>query len=122
MSAGPLVGKRVLVVEDEVLVAVMIEDMLTELGATVIGPAMSVVAGSALARQGDFDAAVLDVNVHGERVDPLADLIEQRHIPIVFATSYGDLMESSARGGIVLDKPFSREALASALSRALHRE
>ncbi len=66
-------GKRILVVEDEGLVSAMVEDMLTELGATVVGTAATIAKGLHLARTtADIDAAVLDVNVRAERIDPVA--------------------------------------------------
>ena len=60
-----------------------------ELGATVVGPASSINKGLVLANSEDIDAAVLDVNIRSERVDPIAELLRDRHVPIVFATGYG---------------------------------
>ena len=72
-----LAGKRILVVEDEAVIAAMIEDMLVELGATVIGPAATISNGLTLAGAGNIDAAVLDVNVRGERIEPVASLLRR---------------------------------------------
>lgn len=118
---SPLEGKRILVIEDEALVAVMIEDMLAEAGATVIGPAMSVAAGLALAELETIDAAVLDVNLRGERIDVVAALLRKRDVPIVFATGYGEGMPNAVPGDLVLDKPYTQESLTRALCRALGR-
>jgi len=82
-------GKRILVVEDEALIAAMVEDMLMELGATVVGPASSIAQALVLVNSDDFDAAVLDVNIRSEQVDPIADILMARNVPIVFATGYG---------------------------------
>jgi CheY-like chemotaxis protein len=118
---SPLEGKRILVIEDEALVAVMIEDMLAEAGATVIGPATSVTAGLALADLETIDAAVLDVNLRGERIDAVAELLRRRAVPIVFATGYGEGMPNAAPGDLVLDKPYTQESLTRALATALAR-
>jgi CheY-like chemotaxis protein len=112
-------GKRVLVVEDEVLIAEMVVDMLKDLGATVVGPATSLAEGLALARSEKIDAAVLDVNLRGESIDPIAELLQGRGIPVLFATGYGMAAASSRRNAPVIDKPYTQERLASALARAM---
>lgn len=113
-----LEGKTILVVEDEPLVAMMVEDMLLELGAQVVGPASTLAQALALAESGDFDAALLDVNLNGERSDPVAALLRGRNIPYVFATGYGahDRLEGGAE---TLQKPYRQEQVAAALARAL---
>jgi CheY-like chemotaxis protein len=117
MSA--LTGKRILLVEDEFIVAAMAEDMLTELGATVIGPANTIAMGLSLAETDTIDAAVLDVNMGGDRIDPVAEMLSARSIPIVFATGYGDGALGRAHEALILDKPYTQEQLANALARAL---
>ena len=117
MSA--LAGKRILVVEDEVLIAVMVTDMLAGLGATIVGPATTIEGGLSLAGSETFDAAVLDVNVRGERIDPIADLLVARGIPMVFATGYGVAVIAERRNASVIDKPYTQERLASALAQAM---
>lgn len=115
---SPLDGKRVLVVEDEALIAAMVEDMLVELGATVVGPASSIDQALELVHSDDIDAAVLDVNIRSERVDPIAEILRLRSVPIVFATGYG----SSTRGmnySPAIEKPYTLEKLADALKTAL---
>jgi CheY-like chemotaxis protein len=114
----PLAGKRILLVEDEFLVAAMVEDSLIDLGAVVVGPAYRVRDGVRLAEQEEIDAAVLDVNLEGERSDAIADALAARNIPFVLATGYGDA-EAGRRGAPVLDKPYTPEMLAAALLRAL---
>ena len=116
-----LVGKRILVIEDEALVAAMIEDMLAAVGATVIGPASSVAEGLVLAAQEDIDAAVLDVNIRGETIDTVADLLRARRVPIVFATGYGESTAAAVRDDHVLDKPYSQGALTRAVAGVLNR-
>ena len=117
MSA--LAGKRIFLVEDEAIVALMVEDMLTELDATVVGPALTITTGLSLAKSEEIDAAVLDVNVRGERIDPVAEVLRARKVPIVFATGYGDGAAEIAREAPVLDKPYTREKLATMLAHLL---
>jgi DNA-binding response OmpR family regulator len=114
-------GKRILVVEDEALVAAMIQDMLSDLGAIVVGPAGTVAKGFALAASGDIEAAVLDVNLRGERIDPLAEWLRARSVPLVFASGYGETGASATADDIVLEKPFNLIALGQALARVLTR-
>jgi CheY-like chemotaxis protein len=111
--------KRILLVEDEAIIAAMVEDMLTDLGATVVGPALNVRAALSLASDAEIDAAVLDVNVGGERIDAVAEILRARAVPIVFATGYGDGAAGVAQTAPVLDKPYTEEKLAAALARAL---
>lgn len=81
-------GTRVLVVEDEFLIAMEIEAALEAAGAIVVGPAPSLEAACSLARDGDIDAAILDVNLGDEHVFPAAELLDQRGIPYIFHTAY----------------------------------
>lgn len=87
MTAG-LAGLRVLVVEDEFLVATLIEDMLTSAGCVVSGPIPRLPEALDAAHRGTFDAAVLDVNLSGDRIDPVADVLSRRNVPFVFVTGY----------------------------------
>jgi CheY-like chemotaxis protein len=112
-------GKRILVVEDEALIAAMVEDMLIELGAVVVGPASTIAKGLALAGSEEIDAALLDVNVRNERIDPIADVLKGRGIPMIFATGYGARAFVDARQATCIDKPFTQERLASELAKIL---
>jgi CheY-like chemotaxis protein len=114
-----LADKRILLVEDEVLIAEMVVDMLIDLGATVVGPATTLAKGLALAGSAQIDAAVLDVNLRGERIDPIADILDGRGIPVLFATGYGTAVGTNRQGSPVIDKPYTQERLASALVRAM---
>ena len=114
-----LAGKRILVVEDEALVAAMVEDMLVELGAAVVGPATTLARGMALAASEKLDAAVLDVNIRDERIDPVADLLRTRGIPMVFATGYGVGPLLGDAIPKVIDKPYTKEKLTRALAEVL---
>lgn len=104
--------KRILLVEDEALIAAMVSEMLSDLGATVVGPAGSVQNALALAQSANFDAALLDVNLRGERVDPVADVLIERSIPVLFASGYG---AAASHGRAVIDKPYTQDTLAQGL-------
>jgi len=84
-----LEGLRVLVVEDEFLVAILIEDMLVAAGCLVAGPIPRLSEALDAVDRGTFDAAVLDVNLGGDRVYPVADALSRRNVPFVFVTGYG---------------------------------
>mgnify|MGYP001193088692 FL=1 len=117
-----LAGRRVLVVEDESLVAMFVEDALLELGCVVIGPAARVDAALELIRSLDIDAAVLDINVGGEAVFPVAEELYRRDIPVIFATGYGMAgLPEPHSSRIVLPKPYSTEKLRAALEEVLER-
>ena len=113
-----LTGKRILVVEDEVIVSMMLEDMLNELGATVVGPARTLSEALAMATTERIDAAVLDVNLRGERIDAVAEVLQRRGIRFLFATGYGQRIGVAA-GAPVIDKPYTKDALARALAGCL---
>lgn len=114
-----LAGKRILVLEDEALVAMMLQDMLLSLGAGVIGPVGTVESGLALAKKETIDAAVLDVNLNGVRADPVAEVLGERGIPIVFATGYAAETIEPTGAAPILQKPYTEKKLAKALTRAL---
>jgi DNA-binding response OmpR family regulator len=84
-----LVGKRVLIVEDEMLVALLIEDFLTDIGCHVVGPCGSVQAALDAVRNRAIDLAILDVNLDGEMVYPVAELLAEQQIPFLFLSGYG---------------------------------
>jgi two-component SAPR family response regulator len=115
-----LKGLGVIVVEDETLVAILLEDMLTELGCAVLGTAQRVAKAVDLVRKTTPDAAVLDVNIAGEEVYPVAEALAARDIPFVFATGYGIRgLDDSWRDRPIVQKPFQVEQLARALLAAL---
>lgn len=85
----PLEGLRVVIVEDEATVLMALDDMLTDLGCSVVGSAARMASARTLLARTDFDAAVLDLNLVGERIDALAKDLVIRHVPFIFATGYG---------------------------------
>ena len=115
-----LAGRRILVVEDEVVVAMLIEDILTDWGAVVVGPAARVAHALDLLGQGALDAAILDVNVAGETTFAIAQELARRGVPFAFATGYGaDGVPPEFAGRPVLAKPFQEFDLGQVLVRTL---
>lgn len=117
MSA--LAGKRILIVEDEALIAMMVEDMLAALGAAVVAAAATLEQALAACESVACDAAVLDVNLGGVQVFPAADVLGRRGIPIVFATGYGRGAVGPERCAPVIEKPYTADKLERALMTAL---
>ena len=106
-------GLKVLLVEDEGLVAMMMEDFLADLGCEVVGSCDSVRSAMAWleAATDPLDGAVLDVNLGGDLVYPVAEILAARGVPFAFATGYGALPDSRFGGAPVLNKPVSLEKL-----------
>lgn len=117
-----LAGRRVLLVEDESLVAMLAEDMLLDLGCEVV-VAMRLDKALAQARTGSFDLAVLDVNLGDARSYPVADLLFERRTPFLFATGYGRQgLEEAYKAVPVLQKPYQAAPLKHLLTRLLMGE
>jgi two-component SAPR family response regulator len=116
---GWLKGKRILVVEDEALIAVMVEDMLVEMGGEVVGPAATIDDALALAQREILDVAVLDVNVRGRRIDPVAEALMARGVPVLFATGYGEVRLASGAPVTVIDKPYTQDKLSRGIAAAM---
>lgn len=113
-----LTGRRVLVVEDEALVAMLVEDALLDAGAGVIGPAATVAEALACLERETPDVAVLDLNLAGETSTPVADVLAARGIPFVVATGYGaDGLPPGHAKATVLAKPYDPDDLTAALAR-----
>jgi CheY-like chemotaxis protein len=110
-----LQGVKVLVVEDEYLVATLMENMLASAGCVVAGPIPRLAQALDAASSEACDVAVLDVNLAGERVYPVADILAQRNVPFVFVTGYGVLPGEYANRPR-LCKPFKMADLLDTLS------
>ena len=116
-NGGSANGRRVLVVEDEPMIRLLLDDMLTDLGYSMAAEAGRLDEALAAANQGEFDLAILDVNLNGEPVTPVVEVLVKRGVPFVFVSGY-------ARRGIpeehsripLLQKPFQAEGLARALA------
>jgi len=113
-------GRRVLVVEDEAMIAMLVEDMLADLGCAVVGPAHGVNEALELVHGGSaLDAALLDVNLGGSPVFAVADALRAKGVPMIFSTGYGDGgLREVDRGAPVLQKPFRSQDLERALTQA----
>jgi CheY-like chemotaxis protein len=122
-ARGDIVGARLLLVEDEALVALMVEDMLADMGCVVVDVAGSVDRGLAVANDPNaaLDGAVLDVNLGGEKVYPVADALAAKGVPFVFATGYGTAGISPLYAHVpALAKPYEAHTLQAALLALLH--
>jgi len=109
---------RVLLVEDEPMIALLMEDMLDELGCEVVANAGQLNAAMAAADAGDFDIAFLDVNLDGVSAYPVASVLQARSIPFAFVTGYGTTgIEAAHANAPVLQKPFQSRDLAAILGR-----
>ena len=114
-----MTGRRILVVEDEALIALLTTDLLTKAGYEVIGPADRLETGLELARNETFDAALLDVNLDGAVVWPIAEVLVGRGIPFVLLSGYGAALDRPAfcHHAPCLAKPVRRHQLIDALAR-----
>jgi CheY-like chemotaxis protein len=118
MSSMPRQLRRALVVEDEIMVAMYIEDLLGELGYEVVSVATGLDQAMAMAQRDDFDFAVLDINLSGRLSFPVADFLRQKGIPFLFASGYGSKgLNDNHRDAVRLQKPFRSRDLALAISR-----
>ncbi len=118
VSHPELHGLQVFLVEDEPVVSLLIEDMLSELGCIVVGKARNLVEAMSWAEvMPTIDRAILDVNLGGEAILPVADMLARRQVPLVFSTGYGsnELLQLYP-GSRLLAKPYGQDALANALT------
>lgn len=114
-----LEGRRILVIEDDYLVAQVLCDLLEELGAVTVGPigwaseALAFIESS----EANFDSAIIDVNLHGEKSYPVAEALMRRNVRFALATGYGaDGLDEAYRSLPRCEKPFDQNALIAALS------
>ena len=116
----PLAGTRVVIVEDEARILDTLQDMLEGLGCHVVESALRVDEALAKLVGLDFDVAVLDVNVAGTRIDPVADLLADRGMPFLFASGYGrGSLPAAHRARVLLTKPYRTADLRAALDSVL---
>jgi DNA-binding NtrC family response regulator len=113
-------GGSVFLVEDEVMIRMMVADMLEELGFSVAAEAGEINEAMKLAQTATFDIAILDVNVNGKVISPVAELIKSRNLPFIFATGYGSSgLPEEYRDRPALQKPFQLETLGKMIDTAL---
>ena len=107
---------RLLVVEDEYLIRMLLEDMLDELGYGVAAAVGSIAEAREQAASGTFDGAILDVNVDGQEIYPVAEILAERNLPFVFVTGYGEgSLPDGFRNRPALQKPFQADRLKTTL-------
>lgn len=121
-QATGLAGARVLLVEDETLIMMLLEDVLEELGCSVAGSAATLRQAQELAGTAEADVAILDVNLGGDPVFPVAESLAARNIPIVFASGYGAAgIPERWQGYATLPKPFMPDQVETVLRQVLGR-
>jgi DNA-binding NtrC family response regulator len=123
MDDVPLSGARILVVEDEVIIALELQTLLTEAGAVVVGPARTLLAADTLARNEVLSAALLDVQVGDHAIFPIAEFLAERGIPFAFHTGHGDGHSLSVNWpqAEVLTKPSRATLIIQAMTRLVRR-
>ena len=120
MSKRELSNRKVLVVEDEMMIAMLIEDMLEEFGCELVGPATNVPRALELIGREKVDVAVLDLNLDGKDTYAIADALRQKNVLFIFATGYGSTgMRPEYGDRPVLQKPFQAKDLEIAFAKAL---
>ena len=120
MSDASRAVPRLLVVEDEYLIRMLLEDMLADLGYDVAAAVGTIAEASELAASGDFNAAILDVNLDGQEIYPVAEILAKRGLPFIFVTGYGKgSLSEPYSGRPALQKPFQAEQLKTALAGLL---
>ncbi len=111
---------RILVVDDEPLISMLVEGWLTELGCDVVGPARSVEEGLNIVDDAELDAAILDVNLAGENSYLVASALQERGVPFAFATGDGSLeADTGFDDPILLAKPFTFDGVKAVLDQLL---
>lgn len=112
-------GRTVLILEDELIIAFALEDMLVDMGASVRS-ASTVAEGLEQVEGGALSFAILDVNVQGEKSYPVAEALQARDVPLIFATGYGDAEHPPHFAAApTLTKPYNRQQLIQAIERLL---
>lgn len=114
-----LENKAILVVEDEPLIAAMLEDMLTDLGCSVVGPATNLAEAQSLLDAGTYDAAIIDLNLNGVRSDGVIASLRLKGTPVIIATGYGYQTSSLPEGCRVLAKPYASQHVEQVLRDCL---
>ncbi len=113
-------AKRVLIVEDELMIRMLLEDMLSELGYSIAAEAGRIDEALEAAKTAEFDLAILDVNLNGQTIAPVAEALVARGMPFVFATGYGERgLPEAYRDRPTLKKPFQMDGLSRTLQSAL---
>lgn len=111
---------RILIVEDEMLVAMLLSDIVQDLGHEPLRPRMRLPAALEAAEHEQFDMAILDINLAGEKSFPVADCLDRRGIPYVFASGYGEAgLAGWSRTAVVIQKPYDDRQIGSQIDRII---
>jgi DNA-binding NtrC family response regulator len=120
MTVADLIGRRVLLVEDEFLVALTLEEALRDAGCVVLGPIPRVEKAVPVAREEAIDVALLDVNLAGEKVYPVAQALSERDVPFIFMTGYERVgLPATYADRPAISKPFMIDAMLDLLKDVL---
>lgn len=121
-NTGLLKGRRVLIVEDDMLVSMLMEEYVSELGCVVVASVRKVSQALEVVSKAEFDIAVLDYSLGNENTSSVADALEQKKIPFIFASGYGENgIDSRWADHTVLQKPFTAIDLQQALLTSLQK-
>jgi DNA-binding response OmpR family regulator len=117
-AEGAFAGRRVLVVEDDFLISLTTTDLLESTGCVIVGPAARMSAALELARSESLDAAILDIDIAGEAVWPIAEELKRRHVPFLFLSAFSELNAIPALFSAAphLEKPLEQDRILLALS------
>ena len=119
-SKGTVAGRRVLVVEDSPLIATVLEDMLTDMGCKVVGPTGNMAFAVDLARTEEMDAAIIDLNIRGGKVYPVAEVLRERGVPFLLASGYADwTLREDFKDRPRLTKPYTAQIVEEQLAKLL---
>lgn len=117
-----IAGLKVFVVEDEVLISMMLEDMLVDLGCEVVGPSINIDEALRVVQDNSIELAILDLNLNGVSAFPIADILQARKVPIIFSTGYGagDTLQGTYKDFPTLSKPYDTDDLQQMLVKVTH--
>jgi CheY-like chemotaxis protein len=122
-EAPSLIGLRVLLVEDEMIVSLLIEDMLQDLSCVIVGPYDRFDPALAAAKADPFDFALLDINIAGVKAYPVAEVLTSRGIPFLFLSGYGEAaVPSDHPSWRVCSKPFRSDQLVTMMREQLRAQ
>ena len=111
-------ASKILLVEDESLVLMLLEDMLVEMGHSIVGAASELDEAIELAKNAAYDVAIIDINLKGQRTFPVAEIVLERGLKLIFSTGYGESsIEPKFSSNPLLQKPFDDRALGDALAK-----
>jgi len=115
-----LAGRNILIVEDETMVAMLLEDIVEEMGCAIVGPTARVANALSTLSSATVDCAILDVNLNGESSYPIADALAAKGVPYIFVSGYGVTgLDDAYQRHPVVQKPFTRAVLEQALESAM---